>query len=209
MDECELSYLTTFPGITTNPISKHLPKSLSIILGHQDQEAKHLRATKIIASGSSLEPSDPDLEPMLAPPSHHIFSMLFEKTQVMNSYSDQTGRFPVPSSRGNNYIFVLYHYDTNTIHAVAIPNCQAASIRNAWETVHKRLIQQSHAPNLHILDNKYIQELKDSFVKCKIDFQRVPPKEHRANAAERAIHTFKNHLISTLCSVDSNFPMTE
>jgi hypothetical protein len=37
----------------------------------------------------------------------------------------------------------------------------------------------------------------------------VPPKEHRANAAERSIHTFKNHFISILCSVDSNFPMNE
>ena len=179
------------------------------VLGHQDQEAKHLRSTKIIPSDSPLEPSDPDLKPELALPSHHIFSMLFEKSQVMKSYSDRTGRFPVPSSRGKNYIFVLYHYDTNTIHAVAIPNRQAASIRNAWETVHKKLIQQGHAPNLHILDNKCSQELKDYFAKYKIAFQRVPPKEHRANAAKRAIRTFKNHLISTLCSVDSNFPMTE
>jgi hypothetical protein len=37
----------------------------------------------------------------------------------------------------------------------------------------------------------------------------VPPKEHRANAAERAIRTFKNHFISTLCTVDSHFPMAE
>ena len=197
------THLTTFPGLTTNLISKHLPKSLSTVLGHQDQEAKHLRSTKILPSDLPFE-KDLDLEPELALPSHHIFSMLFEKSQVMKSYSDQTGRFPVPSSRGNNYIFVLYHYDTNTIHAVAIPNRQAASIRNAWETVHKKLIHQGHAPNLHILDNECSQELKDSFAKYNIAFQRVPPKEHRANAAERAIRTFKNHLISTLCSVDSN-----
>jgi hypothetical protein len=42
-----------------------------------------------------------------------------------------------------------------------------------------------------------------------IAFQRVPPKEHRANAAERAIRTFKNHFISTLCTVDSHFPLSE
>jgi hypothetical protein len=32
------THLTTFPGLTTNLISKHLPKSLATVLGHQDQE---------------------------------------------------------------------------------------------------------------------------------------------------------------------------
>ena len=30
---------------------------------------------------------------------------------------------------------------------------------------------------------------------------------HRINAVEWAIQTFKNHLISGLCTVDTNFPM--
>jgi hypothetical protein len=37
----------------------------------------------------------------------------------------------------------------------------------------------------------------------------VPPKEHRVNAAERAIRTFKNHFVSILCTVDAKFPLTE
>jgi hypothetical protein len=40
-----------------------------------------------------------------------------------------------------------------------------------------------------------------------IDFQLVPPGVHRANSAERAIQTFKNHLISGLSTTDPNFPM--
>jgi hypothetical protein len=28
-------------------------------------------------------------------------------------YTDQTGRFPVVSSKGNKYIMILYHYDSN------------------------------------------------------------------------------------------------
>jgi hypothetical protein len=42
-----------------------------------------------------------------------------------------------------------------------------------------------------------------------IQFQRVPPKEHRVNAAERAICTFKNHFVSTLVNVDSHFPLAD
>ena len=39
-------HLTTFPGLTTNLISKHLSKSVATVLGHQDQEAKNLRSTR-------------------------------------------------------------------------------------------------------------------------------------------------------------------
>jgi hypothetical protein len=103
----------------------------------------------------------------------------------------------------------LYHQDTNSVHAVAIPNRKAASIRDAWESTHKTLVQHGHSPELHILDIKCSQALKDAFQKYIINFQQVPPKEHCVNAAERAIRTFKNHFVSVLCTVDSQYPLTE
>ena len=208
-------HLHTFPGLTTSLIVKHLPKSLATSLGHQDQEFKNLRSTtawlpSTPTSSSFDEIIDPDdFAPPLALRSHQVCAMLFDKRTILKSYSDQTGRFPVPSSRGNHYVFVLYHQDTNSIHTVAIPNRKAASIRDAWETTHKMLIHQGHPPALHILDNECSQDLKDAFQKYRIAFQRVPPKEHRVNAAERAIRTFKNHFVSILCTVDSKFPLTE
>ena len=35
----------------------------------------------------------------------------------------------------------------------------------------------------------------------------VEPNNHRVNAAERAIQTFKAHFISALATTDSNFPL--
>jgi hypothetical protein len=182
-------YLTAVPGLTTDLISKHLPKSIATILGHQDQEAKNLRSTQVPCPVS--DQSDTYLAPPLDINSHQLFAMLFDKQDLIKSYSDQTGKFLVPSSSGNHYMFILYHHDTNSIHAVAIPNWQAASICSALETTHKQLVQQGHLPNLHILDDECSQELKDAFEKYNISFQRVPPKEHCANAAERAIRTIK------------------
>ncbi|KAI2504487.1 Reverse transcriptase (RNA-dependent DNA polymerase) [Fragilaria crotonensis] len=202
-------HLTTFPGLTTQLISKHLPKSIATTLGHQDQEAKNIRSTRSVPPIDLASDLDVDLAPQLETRSHHIAAMLLGHQHLLKSYSDQTGRFHVPSSRGNNYIFVLYHQDTNSIHAVAIPNRKAASIRNAWEQTHKMLVHQGHPPDLHILDNECSHDLKDAFTKYNIQFQRVPPKEHRVNAAERAIRTFKNHFVSVLCTVDSKFPLTE
>ena len=122
-------------------ISKHLPKSIATALGHQDQEAKNVRPTNKLPLIYDITPSDldPDLSPTLDTRTHQICATLLSEQQFYKSYSDQTGKFPVPSSRGNHYIFILYHQDTNTIHAVGIPNRKGPSIRDAWETTHKLL----------------------------------------------------------------------
>jgi hypothetical protein len=78
-------HLTTIPGLTTNLISKHLPKSIAITtLAHQDQEAKHLRSTRSIVDPSTLHsppqvllPIDSDLAPSLEPKSHQLCAMPF------------------------------------------------------------------------------------------------------------------------------------
>jgi hypothetical protein len=40
-----------------------------------------------------------------------------------------------------------------------------------------------------------------------MDIHLVPPHNHRVNAAERAIATFKEHFISALATVDKNCPL--
>ena len=200
-------HLVTLPGLTTQLISKHLPLSIDTALGHQDQESRGLCSTH--RSINSAHTVDSDISPIVEPKTHNICSMLVPTSSILKSYSDQTGKFPTISSRGNHYIFVLYNYDNNSIHATALPNRQAASIRNAWELTYKILVAHGHPTKLHILDNECSQDLKDAFQKYAVPYQRVPPKEHRANSAERAIRTFKNHFVSILSTVDSNFPISE
>src|SRR5687768_1543919 len=48
-----------------------------------------------------------------------------------------------------------------------------------------------------------------AFQKYNIAFQHVPQHKHQANAAKRAILMFKNHFISILSSVNSDFPLSE
>jgi hypothetical protein len=45
---------------------------------------------------------------------HCIYAATIDAGQI---YTDQTGRFPVISSKGNAYIMVLYEYDGNAIMA--------------------------------------------------------------------------------------------
>ena len=62
-------------------------------------------------------------------------------------------------------------------------------------------------PSLFFLDNECPQVLKDHFDHEHIDYQLVPPVQHRRNAAERAIRTWKNHFIAILAAADDGFPL--
>ena len=49
--------------------------------------------------------------------------------------------------------------------------------------------------------------MKDFLKAAGVDFQLVPLHDHQRNAAERAICTFKNHLIAGIVSTDKEFPL--
>jgi hypothetical protein len=57
------------------------------------------------------------------------------------------------------------------------------------------------------LDNEASKLLKDYLYQQDITFQLVPLYSHRRNSTERAIRSFKDHLIAGLCSTDKSFPM--
>jgi len=46
-------------------------------------------------------------------------------------------------------------------------------------------------------------------LKYELDFQRVLPHIHRQNAPERAIRTFKNHMLASLATCDPDFLIAE
>ena len=117
-----LNNLLIFPGLTTNLITKHLPESEASLKGHLAQEQKSLRSTK----PPSAEEDDDDLQPKQEPNNMKTNKMMcstFPASDIRKfskSYSDQTGGFLVRSVTGNKYVFLLYHYDTNIIHALSI-----------------------------------------------------------------------------------------
>jgi hypothetical protein len=103
-------HLATFPGLTTQLIGKHLPKSIATTLGHQDQEAETIWSTSSLSpTSASVSNTDNDVAPPLEPHSHHVSVALLDHQTLLKSYSDQTGCLHVPSScSSNNYLFILY-----------------------------------------------------------------------------------------------------
>jgi hypothetical protein len=122
-------------------------------------------------------------------------------------YADQTGRFPFVSSKCNKYIMVLYDYDINAILAQPIKDRTAPELLKAFQFMEQELVAKGLKPRLMKVDNEASTLLKDYLYQQDIKFQLVPPYSHIHNSAERAIRSFKDHLISGLCSTDKSFPM--
>ena len=122
-------------------------------------------------------------------------------------YTDQTGKFPITSSRGNKYIMVLYDHDTNAILVEAIKNRPDQEIIRAQTKLHDYCTDRGYTPKVQILDNECPAVLKKHVATRNIVFQLVPPHLHCTNSAERAIATFKDHFIAGLSSTDPSFPM--
>ena len=90
-------------------------------MGHMDQTHKHVRSTKPEKDIST----DKEHEEPNNHPTHNVFATIEETGKV---YTDQTGRFPVRSSAVNQYILVLYDYDSNAILTEAIKTRQGPEL---------------------------------------------------------------------------------
>ena len=112
----------TWQGIDELSLTKHLPPSIATAKGHLDQERKNLQSTKSI---------DDDYFPL--PNRHNVKSFDACATIIPfvnrdTAYHDLTGRLPHTSSRGNQYILVVYDYDSNAILHCPLKNKTAAEI---------------------------------------------------------------------------------
>jgi hypothetical protein len=91
--------------------------------------------------------------------------------------------------------------------AQPIKDRTAPELLRAFQVVEQEVVASGLKPKLMRLDNEASKLLKTYLHQQNITFQLVPPYSHRQNAAERAIISFKDHLITGLCSTDKSFPM--
>ncbi len=196
---------SSWPGLTTENVTKYLGMTIPTAYGHLKQERQGLQST---ASSADLTDHFP-LHRQSIEKTHQIFVQMTPFQPTEKAYADITGCFPYMSSRGNQYFLVVYDYDSNAILVELLKSRTGADIKNAYMTIYQKLASRGCAPKTFILDNEISHELTSAFTKKQIAYQLVPPEVHRRNAAERAIQTWKRHFISGLCSVDPEFPMSE
>jgi len=123
--------------------------------------------------------------------------------------TDQTGRFPIMSKKGNQYIVVLYNYDSNTIIATGCKSRTGSDLIDAYDELYNQLIKAGIVPVIQQLDIEVSQSLIDAIENKGLDYQLASPYDHQLNPAERQVQTFNNHLISNLHGCDTSFPAYE
>ena len=105
---------------------------------------------------------------------------------------------------------VAVELDGNYIDGEPIQSRKAKSLTKAYQAIFQRWKATGViCPNWHILDNEAPKELKQAIRENKCRVELTPADQHRRNAAERAIQTFKGHFISVLAGVDNNFPINQ
>jgi hypothetical protein len=191
---------TSWPGLTEQAVEKHLSRSTSTTKGHLNQKRYNARTTKV--KDTKVIFTEPDLDHGIK--TQFVYAATIDAGQI---YTDQTGRFPVVSSKGNKYIMILYDYDSNAILAQPIKDRTAPDLLRAFQVMEQELVARGLKPKLMKLDNEALKLLKMYLNQQNITFQLVPPYNHRRNSDERAIRSFKDHLIAGICSTDKSFPV--
>ena len=121
--------------------------------------------------------------------------------------TDQTGRFPILSNRGNQYIMGMYAYDSNAILIEPMKNKSITEIIAKFTILHDRLCRADIKALYQKLDNEAPAVFKKCIQNADIDYQLVYPHIHRRNPAERVTRTFKNYFIADLSSTSPIFLM--
>ena len=199
-------FFTSWPGLSLDLVQKHLIKKQSTILGHLQQPRKGLISTQEKVIQSDRDPEQDQFPPFTQ---SEDTNLVFLKTVDLTGkfYTDQTGRFPVTSSKGNKYILVAYHYDSNTIHAEPLKTRPGLDLMTAYQKLHSLLTKRGLKPHLHILENECTNVFKIFNREVNEKFQLVPPHIHCRNSAERYIRTFKENFIAVISSTHKDFPL--
>ena len=130
------------------------------------------------------------------------FGAFADKEQSGVMYNDLTGNFPFMSLDGSVFFLVMYHYEANTIFAIPIAGLDDVTIFEAYKKKFDKLTVKGLKVKLNVMDNQATKHIKKFLTEEQCKLQLVEPHNHRMNAAERAIQTWKDAFISALATTN-------
>ena len=197
----------SWPGLDGRTAAKYFPDSNEMWRGHGRKIKSGLRSTQ---QAIADEANDEPLPQQPAGTDRALYTKSYDLQNDMDRklYSDQTGRFPAQSFKGNQYVMVAYDMSiSGSIFAEPMRNRTSGTMIQAYNRIFDKLRDKEQRPTIHILDNECSADFKKAITANEMKYQLVPPNDHRRNAAEKAIQVFKDHFVSVLCGTDEKFPM--
>ena len=122
-------------------------------------------------------------------------------------FTDQTGKFPHTSSRGNNYQMFVHDIDGNFTLVEPMNNRTEVEMILARKRALQRMKIQGIAPKHQVLDNEIYSAYKPDILSTDMTYQLVPPNDHHINIAEKAIQTWKDDFVGVLSGTAVTFPI--
>ena len=122
-------------------------------------------------------------------------------------YSNLTGRFPVQSYKGMQYLCVACFYKINTV-LVRPMKLQADPVMvTSFTSVYHNLAAMGHQPKQHAPNNNCSRAVQQCLDKKGTNRQNVEAHNHKVNAVEPAVKTPRYHVITTVATLDASRPI--
>ena len=195
----------TWVGLTEAAVRRSFPESRETMKGHGRKIKMNLRSTKTLVKEEGETAVALAKDSQTSACYHAIYNLQDEMDRKM--YTDQTGKFPVTSYKGKQYVMALHETSSNAILVEGLTNRTSREMVATYKSLVDRLHDSKIESKMHILDNEISQEFKNAIEANQMTFQLVPPNDHRRNIAEKAIQVFTDHFISVLCGTGVSFPM--
>ena len=201
----------SWPGLTWEVVNKHFPESEKTLKGHGRKTRSGLQSTK---TSSQIDDDD-----KITNATEFTHSPTKQKEAIIctfdlsdeaerRMYTNQTGRFPKKSSQGHQYIMVLIKIDSNAILVEAMKNQSMGEMMRAYQVIVNCLRSTGVTPEMLILDNECSAEFKERNKSNNMQYQLVPPRDHKRNIAEKAIQVFKATSYAFCAARTSRSPST-
>jgi len=217
-------FLKGCPNISETLILKYLNPSPATAKGHMKRPHQGIRSTtpksKVVPQQNMTQviqqiphiPNNIRHQNVIPDDSDATIANVFcfgafadKRTGVM--YNDMTGNFPFVSLDGNVCYLIIYHYESNSILATPITGLSDNIVFDAYKQQFEELKKKGFKVKMNVMDNQATKNIKKFLTKKECDIQLVEPNNKRLNAAERAIQTWKDAMISALATTDSDFPL--
>jgi hypothetical protein len=117
---------SSWPGLNEHSVEKYLSKSTATAKCHLNQQRQNARTTKI----KDAQLLDSEIDHAHGIKTQFVYAATIDAGQI---YTDQTGRFPVVSRKGNRYIMILSDFDSNAILANPIKDLTAPELLKAFQ----------------------------------------------------------------------------
>ncbi|KAL7484256.1 hypothetical protein ACHAW6_009898, partial [Cyclotella cf. meneghiniana] len=162
-------YFRGWPGLTSTRVRRFVKPSEYSAMGHLDQRRQGIRSTKTMTATPTADSMEEPQQLPLNDKTNMVFMTMVDIDGQL--FTDQTGRFPITSNRGNNYVVIFYTVDANHIKSYPIKSRHRSELLRAYSEVYAYLRVRGYRPQLHKLDNESSRD-------------------------ERAIRTWKNHFVA-------------